>query len=111
MVGISNARAMPSRNMITKISSRVSPPPSERAPAQIAASVLAAWVTAITNAVAAIRHLPDENRERPSGTNCTSPRCQDRGIIGELVELPADRNHQHLKGAVGQVRAQPEHHE
>ncbi len=70
MVGSSNARAMPIRNMITKIRSRVSQPLSDPSASAIAASTLATWVTAITTRRSQrSATCPTKTESETSGTN------------------------------------------
>ena len=62
--------------------------------------------------IAAIRHLSDENGERDQRYELDKPHDPEiERIVGEVVELPAHRDRQHLKGAIGRGARAPKHHE
>ena len=63
-------------------------------------------------AVVAIGHLPDHQHQQDAGDELhQADEAEVERVAGQLVELPADRHHQHLVAGRGRDPRKPEQHE
>ena len=98
---------------MANIASRLSQPCAVPTVSSSAASALPTWQTRGDEAaVEQVEQLPGDHRHRHDREELHQPdEAEIERIVGQLVDLPADRDALHHEGAVAEGARAPEQHE